>query len=223
MRTKALICAALVAASAISAMAQVYSLNIVGYVNKSVPVGYSMLANPLKAGVTNGANEIMPIILDEQFLTWNGAGFNVVQYSSIFNDWIDPATLASAKPPALPPGTAFFYYTPVATNLTFVGEVVPAPSTTNSLALPIGYSMIGSPMPVSLTDITSGTGSMPLVADMQVLNWNGAGFTTKQYSSIFNAWINPVDLSTVPAPALNIAEGFFYYTPVATNWSQSLP
>ena len=111
MRTKALLCAAFVAAGAISAVAQqnVYSLNIVGYVNVNVPVGYSLLANPLSAGVTNGANEIMPVVPDSQFLTWNGAGFDAVQYSSLFNAWVNPATLDPANPPQLPPGKGFFY------------------------------------------------------------------------------------------------------------------
>ncbi len=62
MRTlKALLCLSALAAGIATTVAQsnVYSLNIVGYVNVPVPSGYSLLANPLKAGVTNGANEIM--------------------------------------------------------------------------------------------------------------------------------------------------------------------
>jgi hypothetical protein len=225
MRTKALVCAALCAVGAISAVAQnVYSLNIVGYVNVNAPVGYSLLANPLSGGTTNGANEIItPPIADSQFLTWNGAGFDAVQYSSIFQGWINPATLAPAQPPQLPPGKAFFFYTPTATTLTFVGQVVPNPGATNNLPLPVGYSMVGSPMPVAATDITAAPAWLPVVADMQVLKYNGAGFTAAQYSSIFQGWIDPATLAPVAAPSYAVGEGFFFYTPTATTWSQWLP
>src|SRR6266403_950334 len=50
MRTKALLCAAgLLAAGAFTAMAQsnVYSLNVVGYVNVSLTNGFTLLANQL--------------------------------------------------------------------------------------------------------------------------------------------------------------------------------
>src|SRR5215475_9207548 len=36
--------------------AQHYSLNIVGYSTVTIAPNYNLLANPLKAGVTNGAN-----------------------------------------------------------------------------------------------------------------------------------------------------------------------
>jgi len=60
MRTKVLLCAAAVAAGALSAMAQsnVYSLNVVGYVNVPMVGGgsYNMIANPLNNTGTGGNN-----------------------------------------------------------------------------------------------------------------------------------------------------------------------
>jgi hypothetical protein len=60
MRTKALLCAAAVAAGALSAMAQsnVYSLNVVGYVNVPLVGGgaFNMIANPLNNTGTGGNN-----------------------------------------------------------------------------------------------------------------------------------------------------------------------
>ena len=47
MRTKTLLLtAALAAAGVVSSMAQVYSVNSVGYVNLTLPNGFSMIANP---------------------------------------------------------------------------------------------------------------------------------------------------------------------------------
>jgi hypothetical protein len=112
MRTlKALLCLSALAAGIATTVAQsnVYSLNIVGYVNLNVPAGYSMLANPLKAGVTNGANEIMTPIDGEQILTWNGVGFDYVAYDTFFGGWVDSG-LNPSQPPSLPPGKGFFFF-----------------------------------------------------------------------------------------------------------------
>ena len=49
---------AVLAASSGMAQSSVYSSNIVGYATVTVPPGFSILANPLSAGATNGAAEI---------------------------------------------------------------------------------------------------------------------------------------------------------------------
>src|ERR1035437_742604 len=63
MRTKVLLCAAAMAASLASSMAQnVYSLNVVGYVNVTLPAQqFYAVANPLDAslgGTVAGGNDI---------------------------------------------------------------------------------------------------------------------------------------------------------------------
>ena len=117
MRTKALLSVAAIAASAVTAMAQsnVYSLNIVGYATVSVPPGFSLLANPLTAGVTNGANEIMPILDGELILTWTGTAFAQTGYDSGFGGWVgaDGSTPSSAPPYTI--GSGFFFFNPNAT------------------------------------------------------------------------------------------------------------
>ena len=225
MRTKALLCAALVAAGAISAVAQqnVYSLNIVGYVNVPVPSGYSLLANPLSAGVTNGANEIMTPIDGEQILTWNGSGYNYVSYDTGFGGWVD-INFAAAQPPSLPPGKGFFLLNPgAATTVTFVGQVVPGPATTNNLALPSGYSLIGSALPATVTDISAAPVSLPKIDGMQILQWNGSGYVYSSYDTGFGGWVD-INFASKPAPGYSVGTGFFLLNPgAATTWPQSLP
>src|SRR2546421_8566425 len=54
MRTKTLLLtAALSAAGALTSMAQVYSANMVGYINLQIPKGFSMIANQLNASPDN--------------------------------------------------------------------------------------------------------------------------------------------------------------------------
>ena len=58
MRTKTLLLTAFVGALGFTAaQAQVYSVNAVGYVNKSIPAGFSIVANPLN----NGENKVADV------------------------------------------------------------------------------------------------------------------------------------------------------------------
>ena len=224
MRTKLLLAAAVLTAGIASTMAQsnVYSLNIVGYVNKAIPSGYSLIANPLKAGATNGANEIMAEIDGSQILTWNGAGYDYVSYDSGFGGWID-AAFNPANPPQLPPGRGFFYFTPGAslTN-TFVGEVIPAPGITNTLVLPSGYALVGSPLPAGGA-VSAAPVRLPAVDGLQMLQWSGSSYVYSSFDSGFGGWIDS-GFNPIPEPLIAVGEGFFYFNPGgAANWQQWLP
>lgn len=225
MRTKLLLTAAVLAAGIASSMAQsnVYSLNIVGYVNKTIPSGYSLIANPLKAGVTNGANEIMPLVDSSIYLTWNGSSYNYVAYDSGFGGWID-AGFNPSTPPSLPPGKGFFFFNPGATYTnTWVGEVVPASGVTNTLTLPSGYSLVGSTLPAGATDISAAPVSLPLIDSSVVLKWNGSAFVYYGYDSGFGGWIDG-GFNPITAPSYNVGDGFFYFNPGAgAPWKQYLP
>jgi len=221
---------AAIAASAVSVMAQnVYSLNIVGYATVTVPAGYSILANPLSAGATNGANEIGLLIDSEQILTWNAtkSTFDYVSFDSSLGGWID-ASLAASTPPSLPPGKGFFFFNPgtTATNITFVGQVVPGPASTNTLSLAAGYSMVGSPLPANVTNISTAPISLPLIDSMQVLTWDNAGskYVYHGFDSTLGGWLDQA-LGSIPAPSYSIGQGFFFFNPgtTAASWNQSLP
>jgi hypothetical protein len=235
MRTKALLSVAAIAASAISAMAQsnVYSLNIVGYATVAVPPGYSILANPLSAGTRNGADEIMPIIDGELILTWSGSKFTQVGYDAGNGGWVQADDATPATPPALPPGTGFFFFNPLttATNFTFVGQVVPGPSSTNTTTLVPGYNLIGSALPASLTTAAGGVTntpiSLPAIDGMLILTWNSA--TSKYVQTGYDlgngGWVQADDATPSVVPPYTIGEGFFYFNPLTTAaaWPQSLP
>jgi hypothetical protein len=145
--------------------------------------------------------------------------------------WVD-ANLNPSVPPSLPPGTGFFYYNPgaTATNFTFVGQVVPGPSSTNSLVLQPGYSMIGSPLPANVADISAAPVSLPIggsLNGLQILTWNGKGYVYSSYDNtlgIGTGWVD-ANLNAISAPSYSIGQGFFFYNPAATaqNWNQSLP
>merc|ERR1711898_41638 len=88
MRTKTLLLTAFVGALGFTAaQAQVYSVNAVGYVNKSIPAGFSIVANPLN----NGENKVADVFgANPGSLTvyrFGDAGFSINSYDADFEEW----------------------------------------------------------------------------------------------------------------------------------------
>lgn len=204
-----LVAAAALAVGAISAGAQVYSANIVGYVNVTCPANTLVLvANPLDDG-TNTANDLLGSLPNKsQVQLWNGSGFTgYTKGGSGFS-----------PNPSIPVGTGFFVKSASLFTNTFVGNVVPAPGgnqTTNNL--PAGtLVLVGSTLPVSGTFNDVGTNTLNLIATLpnksQVQLWNGSGFTgyTKGGSGFS------------PNPSFSVGQGFFIKSASATNWIQTL-
>src|SRR5262249_39499843 len=136
------------AAGLAAASAQVYSLNVVGYVNVVIPAGYSMLNNPLDAG---GNNTVVTLFGDGQFgagpmdnntvFVWNGTGFSSTFLDS-FSTWSDPNV-------QLNPGRGFMIQNGNApfTN-TFVGTVLQGTlNNTNIANVGPQYSILGNMVP----------------------------------------------------------------------------
>src|SRR5262245_24393572 len=147
MRTKALLGLAVLAAGAATCVAQnnVYSLNIVGYVN--VPLAANKLtfvSNPLKPsnGNYNITNTIsLPDSADGATLySWAGTSWSstVPQFYGGGGGWFPDATI--------PLGTAFFIQSPVAATITFVGEVATG---TLNYSFPKGLSAVANQVPVA--------------------------------------------------------------------------
>jgi hypothetical protein len=166
MRTKTLLLtAALSAAGLATSMAQVYSVNAVGYVNKGpIPAnGWAALGNPLN-GTNNSLNTIMPL----PDVGFDGCGvyrFNpttqgyedTIQWIGGFG-WFSP----SDPDPTINPGEGFFFQNVAAQSLTitFVGEV-PSGTLHNPVVGGNQWSIRSSVVPKGLrlgdTDPATGT------------------------------------------------------------------
>lgn len=220
MRTKALlVTAALSAVGIATVMADpVYSVNVVGFINVTVPAGgYALVANQLN-GTNNLLRTIIPTYADGgQLLTWNPALQTFVQFFYDATDgWLD-GTLAQANPD-VSPGKGFFLLNPLGTaqTVTFVGEV---PQGT-ALSTPIGvnYSLVGSIPPLAGT-ATSLT--LPAVGGNQLLKWDVIRQTYIQYFyDETDGWLDGT-LAQVDPP-LAVGEGFFVLnTGAAATWTQN--
>jgi len=167
--------AALLAAGVATSMAQsnVYSLNVVGYVNVNFTNGFTCFANPLDADGTGTNNTIIGVFSNSlpngsQVYLWTNGGFN---YSVIYNTRLGGWT---GNGP-LNPGEGVFVSCPTATNVTIVGQVLQG-TLTNQYITP-GFSLIGSVIPVQTNIDSTGNGGLqytPTTGD-QVYFWDTVG------------------------------------------------
>lgn len=247
-----LIAAVALAATAISSKAQVYSQNIVGYVNVPANSGYVNLNNPLDE---SGGNSLTNIISNPNtgnggpwdytlVNVWNGTAYTTYTIDSSFPTGVaDPSDSYAVTAPTINPGQAFFFQNTSGSNtLTIVGTVhVDGPATgtnvvgftTNTIGTHPSETFIASKLPIggglgSVLGFTLANG----VSDYNVVavpNISAAGrltgFTSYTVDSSFpTGFADPSDSFGVAEPQIPVGKGFFFFnTSGATiNWTQSL-
>ena len=192
-----------------SAVAQtnVYSVNAVGYINVSVPRGFSMIANQLNS-TNNSIASLLPVAPGgtQIFKYSNGIGFTAYTFDDIDNAWLPNGSAT------LNPGEGAFIKNNSASafNVTFVGDVVVG-SLTN--ATPAGFSIQSSKVP--LAGRVDTVLQLPGVGGDQVLKYvNGTGYVVSTFDDIDNTWLPTV-------PTIGIGESFFLKKQSAGQWVRS--
>jgi len=214
MRTKTLLCAAALAAGVVSTMAQsnVYSLNVVGYVNVPTLGGgsFNLIANPLNNGNNQISNLFAGFAQDgDQVYQWNplvqDLDGTIPTYSSFSGTWTPNLVLK--------PGEGVFYLNAGnnKTN-TFVGEVIQGSYTnpivfgTKALVGGGNFNAFGSSIPLggsftnAIVGVTAQDGDQVYFWDAVAQDFSG---TIPTYSSFAGAW-------TPSTTVLNPGSGFFY-------------
>jgi hypothetical protein len=237
MRTKALLGLAALAVSALTSVAadNVYSLNIVGYVNVTMPAGNYTYVNPLDLDGTNSAGNVLKLPDSTTFAFWTGSAFDYwffdSTYGGTYNGWFSDSSGATEKaPPILTLGKGFYVNPPSQFVNTFVGNVVPAPGQTNSANVAAGNQLVGSVMPVGGSVAATGAGAINLVLpdSTTVANWTGGAFEywffDSTYGGTFNGWFSDSSGATEKAPpSLAVGRSLYVNAPSAFVWKQWLP
>lgn len=199
-------------------MAQVYSVNVVGYVNVTVPAGgWAILANPLNNGANAFADVLkLPSDGSAEFVTvyrYNGAQQAFLpSVTWAFGAW-DPA-----NQPALAPGEGFFIQNPgtAALTITFVGEVPQGNLTAN---VPAGWSLLGSQVPQAAR---LGTMGFPVEDFDTVFLFDASKQQyAPSYTYAFGAWDSATDKDP-NGPVIPVGAGFWSQKAgAAKSWTRS--
>jgi len=195
-------------------MAQVYSVNIVGYINLTVPKGYSMIANQLNASPNNTLETILPAPPENTTIyKFNGVGYNSYVFSADNPGWFPVGgTLA--------PGEGAFVrvdpnVAPTGTTFTLVGEV----QLVSSTPVANGYSILSSVVPQSDTLDNLGFPSREndnVYFFNPALNSGQGGYVNYNFSSDNPGWFPPN-----PTPA--VGQSFFFRGDPGQGGSRSWP
>lgn len=216
MRTKSLCLAAAALLGGVlvsSAQSNVYSLNIVGYVN--VPFAgnskFTLVANPLNT--TNNTLDalIKPSLpVGGKVLKWNGTSFTSYQRVAFGNGW-SPTTGATAT---LNPGEGAFVQTPAGsldiTN-TFVGEVLTGAQTNSYVA---GFSLTGNK--IADAGLVTDLGLTNVPTNSKILVWNTGSQSYNSFQKVvFGSGWSP------SVPSISTGQGFFIQAASPFDWTRN--
>jgi hypothetical protein len=208
MRTQTVLIAATIGlAGALTTMAQVYSVNAVGYVTKQLTAGFNVLTNPLDAGAGN--NTVLKLLgtgLPEGTLVYTYdpvTGYSINTWE--FTVWTDPDQ-------TLVPGQGFFVALPAggSASLIFVGEVAQGAASNGSL--PAGFALVGSKVPQAgklATDLKFPAGEEDIVYKWDVATQNWVIYTFQ-----FEVW-DPRE------PEMAVGEGFWSRKVAGAAWDRN--
>mgnify|MGYP003572084850 FL=1 len=205
MRTKALFVAAAIGlASVIPSLAQVYSVNVVGYVNVDVPTGFSLISNPLDA-TSNAVQDLMPAV----------DGLTVYKFDSgayLIKSYLNPILGWQGDDFDINPGEGVWVNNPgAALTVTFVGEITEGDK---SIDVPAGFSIRSSIIPE--TGALATTLGFPAGVNDTIYEWDNAG-NTYVISSLL-----PAPIGWQPAePSIDVGQSFFVNAGAATTWTRN--
>jgi hypothetical protein len=218
MRTKSVILgAALLAAGVATSMAQsnVYSVNVVGYVNVTIPAGdFALISNPL-LGTSNDLNSLMGTLPNNttKVYEWSAGAQAFQIYTKRAAGFSSPY-----DGHAILPGEGLFVQNTggVPITNTFVGQVMQG---TNSVPYVSGgnFSLVSSPAPLSGGIET--TLGFPAVNGDKLYQWSIGAQGYAIISRHATTWGGGEPQIGID-PNLGPAEGFFYTSTAGGTWNQ---
>jgi len=177
----------------------VYSLNVVGYINVALPTGYSLVANQLAGSPDNTLNSVFGTNLPEgiQAIKWNPATQSFNPADTLYSaatagtaGWYGGVNGTTPSTTTAAPGeTVFILNQNPTTNVTFVGQVIQG---TNAITLATGYSFLSLIPPIVADVGTNGPLALPPSPGMQYLTFNQGKQAYNQAYTYYDTSIAPV-------------------------------
>ena len=229
-----LIAAATLAVGVFSSNAQVYSQNIVGYVNIPLTAGQFQIVSPaLDADGTGTNNTVSSVFktptIGDTVYAFNGTTFDTINYAIVGSprtgfqtNWFNGVTVASSYP--LNPGQAVFYLAAANETNTQVGTVIQGTNLLNKVFPGAGVFQLVSSQVTIAGGLTSVLGYQPSIGD-NVYIFNGVNYDTYNFAVVGSPrtgfqtnWFNGV---VQTEPVLAPGQGAWIQPASNTNWSQT--
>jgi hypothetical protein len=216
MRTKTLlIAAAALAAGIASSSAQVYSQNVVGYVNLTLSEGFNFVANQLDADGTGTNNTVSGVFstnvpLGTVVYTWNGSSWVGDSLSLKTGTWTVPTQPVN-------PGMGAFVDIPAGAyggstgTVTLTGNVLQGALVNPNIPGP-GYNVVSSMVPLS-GGLQTSLGYTPALGDA-VYIFNAGSYTSYSFSTKTATW-NPSE------PQIAVGQGFWLDSASSAGWTNN--
>jgi hypothetical protein len=211
------------------AQSNVYSLNVVGYVNVPLVSGYTLVTAQL-SGTNNGIATVMGSNFPSgvSVFKWNAASQSLGNPDTWYNTDVAPAAgwYDSNNNPStstLSLGEGFFVNSPAATNVTFIGTVSQA---TNTIPVGIGYSFVGLSVPLASDLTTNSTYALPSIPNLSVFTFDTVGQKYNDPVTYYDTSVAPVagwyDSNNNPAPVIpKVGQGFLLNSTSVGSWKPS--
>jgi hypothetical protein len=230
MRTKTLLLAAALSAAGLAtslAQSNVYSLNVVGYINITATNDLILLANQLDldgTGVNNTLESVLgsgqggtPYPNNTRVFGFNANNGQYVQALNVAGVWIAGAGKEFVRTNSMQPGQGFFFSKPVGgagpTQLTLVGNVLQGQLVNTPF---VGVSLTSSKVPQAGGVETVLGLSLPNVATAQnTYRFNAGTGAYQQNLKINGAWAGGLE------PSMNVGESFFLRAAANAAWTRN--
>jgi hypothetical protein len=236
MRKTLLIAAAALAAGVISSQAQVYSQNVVGYVNLPLTNGVLVCIAPALDADGNGTNNTIASIfptpaIGDTVYVFNGTGYDGLNYKAVGSghpvvyttNWFNGAAVAASY--KINPGASVFYLPAANETATMTGTVLQGTNLVNTY-FPAANSiqLLSSQVPIS-GGLTTVLGYKPTLGDTVYIYDNGV-YDGYNYKAVGTG--HPVVYTTnwfkgalAGEPVIQVGQGFWLLPATSTNWVQN--
>jgi hypothetical protein len=202
-----------------SSQAQVYSANIVGYVNVPLNTGFTIFANQLSVDATGTNNTVQTVFGNNLpsgsavYAFSGGAYASPIATYSTKGGWAGGTNAANA---GLSVGSAVFVKVPSTNTITIVGNVITG---TNNIHYANGFNFVASPTPQGGL-IQTALGYTPTSGDA-VYQFNP---TTQQYFNPISSYSTKGGWAGAGQPNVKVGEGFFLKSAAVSGgtWTQVL-
>jgi hypothetical protein len=196
------------AMSVASSMAQVYSVNAVGYINVTCVPGFNLIANQLNASPNNNLSTVIPTAPDgaQVYNFVPGSGYTTATFDSLLPGWDTDFTVAPGG------GVWFRNNQPGNVTVTLVGEV---PQGTLNNAIGTGFSLRSSMVPQAANADVLQLSAATQDGDQVSKFTPGAGYSTFTRDSLEVSGWSPT------TPSFGVGEAFFLNVLAPRTWSRT--